>query len=294
LDAYRPLLKEAGAEALVRHQGWLMLYRSDASYRTAQSDFAIRRRRGVRFEELDEGTIRQLVPALRPGPVRGVMLPDCEHTVDPQRLTEALADDVRRRGGDFLVSDVRRIEKRSQGVVLHLDGAPRAFDCAIVAAGAWSKHLVRSLDDDTPLDTERGYHVMLEDTVGLRLPLVAADRKFSITPMSGGIRLGGTVEFGGLHAPPNPARWESMIRHARNLLPNLPPRPISTWMGFRPSMPDSLPVIGRSPVHNDVYYAFGHGHLGLTLAAVTGHAIADLVAQRRPSVDLEPYRPERF
>ena len=137
-------------------------------------------------------------------------------------------------------------------------------------------------------------HVMLDNDVDLRVPLLSADHKFSITPMMDGVRIAGTVEFAGLEAPPNPKRWDVMTKRTRALLPGLTSDPRSTWLGYRPSMPDSLPVIGRSPRHQNVYYAFGHGHLGLTLGAVTGRVIADLVAQRAPLVDPTPYRIERF
>jgi D-amino-acid dehydrogenase len=164
----------------------------------------------------------------------------------------------------------------------------------VIAGGAFSRKLMRGLGDDAPLDTERGYHVMLDNEIDLRVPLLCADHKFSITPMAEGVRLAGTVEFAGLVAPPNPARWDIMTKRSRALLPGLRSSPRSTWMGYRPSMPDSLPVIGPSPNHPNVYYAFGHGHLGLTLGGVTGRLVANLVAQQAPCVDPAPYRVERF
>jgi D-amino-acid dehydrogenase len=174
------------------------------------------------------------------------------------------------------------------------DAGPLAFDALVIAAGSWSRKLMRGFGDDAPLDTERGYHVMMENSIDLRLPLLFADHKFSVTPMADGIRLGGTVEFAGLEAPPNPQRWDIMAQRSRAVLPGLKPEMRSTWMGFRPSMPDSLPVIGPSPRHPNVYYAFGHGHLGLTLGAVTGRMIADLVAGRPPVVEPTPYQITRF
>jgi D-amino-acid dehydrogenase len=135
---------------------------------------------------------------------------------------------------------------------------------------------------------------MMENEIDLRVPLLSADHKFSITPMAEGVRLAGTIEFAGLKAPPNPARWDIMTKRSRALLPGLKSEPLSRWMGFRPSMPDSLPVIGPSGKHPNVYYAFGHGHLGLTLGAVTGRMIADLVARRASTFNLTPYRLDRF
>jgi D-amino-acid dehydrogenase len=293
LESYRPLIASANAGNLVQKRGWLTIFETEESRRAAQSDLDMRRSRGIRWEELDEGTIRQLVPALRPGPVWGVMFPDCEHTIDPYRLTVALADDFVARGGTILRGDVQTGLADGKPRVT-AGGNPLDFDRLVIAGGAFSRKLMRGLGDDAPLDTERGYHVMLDNEIDLRVPLLCADHKFSITPMAEGVRLAGTVEFAGLVAPPNPARWDIMTKRSRALLPGLRSSPRSTWMGYRPSMPDSLPVIGPSPNHPNVYYAFGHGHLGLTLGGVTGRLVANLVAQQAPCVDPAPYRVERF
>jgi D-amino-acid dehydrogenase len=294
LESYRPLLQSAGANDLVQRRGWLILYETEVSRRAAQSDLDLRRSRGVRLEDLDEGTIRQLVPGLRPGPVWGVMQPDCEHTVDPYRLTVALAEAFVAQGGVIRRGDVRTGVTPEGKAQITSDGEPIGFDALVIAAGAWSRKMLRGLGDDAPLDTERGYHVMMENNIDLRIPLLSADHRFSITPMTDGIRLAGTVEFAGLEAPPNPKRWDIMTQRTRALLPGLKPEMRSTWMGFRPSMPDSLPVIGPSPRHANVYYAFGHGHLGLTLGAVTGRMVADMIARRPPAVEPTPYRITRF
>ena len=293
-ESYRPLIRSAGAENLVQHRGWLIIYETEKSRRAAQADLDLRRSRGINWDELDEGTIRQMVPGLRPGPVWGIMLNDCEHTVDPYRLTVALADSFVAQGGTIQRGVVRTELGPDGKPQVMTDSGPLSFDRLVIAAGAWSRRLLRGLGDNAPLDTERGYHVMLENSIDLRLPLLCADHKFSMTPMTGGIRLGGTVEFAGLEAPANPKRWDIMTRRARALLPGLKPEMVSTWMGFRPSMPDSLPVIGPSPRHSNVFYAFGHGHLGLTLGAVTGRIIADMIANRAPAVEPTPYRVTRF
>jgi D-amino-acid dehydrogenase len=201
-------------------------------------------------------------------------------------LGHAPAGTILRGNVEASIVDSRPTVKSSSG--------PLAFDALVVAAGAFSRKLMRGLGDDAPLDTERGYHVMMDNEIDLRVPLLCADHKFSITPMGQGVRLAGTVEFAGLVAPPNPKRWEIMTSRSRNLLPGLKSEPRATWMGYRPSMPDSLPVIGPSSRHTNVYYAFGHGHLGLTLGAVTGRMVADFVAQRPQAFDPAPYRITRF
>src|SRR5256885_15917233 len=293
-ESYRPLLQGAGAAVLVQRRGWLITYEREKTRHAGQPDIDLRRRRGIRLEEMDEGTIRQLVPGLRPGPVWGVMLPDCEHTVDPYRLTVVLAESLVAQGGRIERGDVRTDMTADGKARVVTDTGPLTFDALVIAAGPWSRALLRGLGDDAPLDTERGYHVMMENNIDLRVPLLCADHKFSMTPMTDGIRLGGTVEFAGLEAPPNPKRWDVMAQRSRTLLPGLKSEMRSTWMGFRPSMPDSLPVIGPSPHHPNVYYAFGHGHVGLTLGAVTGRMIADMIASRAPVVEPTPYRITRF
>jgi D-amino-acid dehydrogenase len=294
LESYQPMLQGAGASDLVQRRGWLILYETEASRRAAEPDLDLRRSRGIKLEELDEGTIRQLVPGLRPGPIWGVMQPDCAHTVDPYRLTVTLAEAFAAQGGTIHRADVQTGIGADGKAQLTASDGPVAFDVLVIAAGAWSRTLLRGLGEDAPLDTERGYHVMMENNIDLRVPLLSADHKFSLTPMTEGIRLGGTVEFAGLKAPANPRRWDVMTQRSRSLLPGLKREMRSTWMGFRPSMPDSLPVIGPSARHPSVYYAFGHGHLGLTLGAITGRMISDLVAARAPAIELAPYRLTRF
>jgi D-amino-acid dehydrogenase len=165
----------------------------------------------------------------------------------------------------------------------------------VLTGGAWSRGLAAALGARVPLDTERGYHVMLpQPGVEPRSAMLFPALGFGATPMAEGFRIAGTVEFGGLEAAPDWRRADALVAHAQRLFPGLGTDGAQRWMGYRPSMPDSLPVIGRSPKHANAYFAFGHGHLGLTLAAVTGRLIADLVAGRSPSLDPSPYRIDRF
>ena len=164
----------------------------------------------------------------------------------------------------------------------------------MLAAGAWSRPLAAMLGAPVPLGTERGYHVMLDQGAGLLgRPVNLNDRGFYMTPMAGGLRCAGTVELGGLDAPADPRRADAIERQARRLLPDAGKK-LSDWLGFRPSMPDSLPVLGPVPGRRGVWLNFGHGHLGLTLAATCGRITADLVAGRDPGMDLAPFSPARF
>jgi D-amino-acid dehydrogenase len=165
----------------------------------------------------------------------------------------------------------------------------------VVAAGAWSHHLSSRLGDRVPLETERGYHTTLPNPgVTLNNMITSGDGHFVITPMTMGLRVGGTVELGGLKAPPNYERARKLVGVAARYLPGLNTAGGSEWMGHRPSLPDSLPVIGPSPRHRNVYYAFGHGHLGLTEAATTGRIIAQLMTGEAPGLDVSPFRVNRF
>src|SRR5205814_8402407 len=170
---------------------------------------------------------------------------------------------------------------------------------AIVCAGAHSKPLAATLGDRVPLETERGYHLMIRDPEAMpRIPTADADGKFVATPMELGLRFAGTVELAGLDAPPDWRRARILLEQGRRMLPGLaaeyPDERVSMWMGHRPSLPDSLPVIGPSRASPDVIYAFGHGHIGMTAAPMTGRIVADLIAGRAASIDIATFSAERF
>jgi len=296
LPAYEPLLKSAGALDLLRRSGWLHLYESEAAYRASLPAHALRRRRGIRVEELQPEEIRQLEPDLAPIFARGAFFPDYAHTVSPKRLVDVLAADFARSGGTILREAVRGFSIEPQGPVGVVgDAGTRPASGIVIAAGAWSRPLAAELGSRLPLDTERGYHVMLPDPgIAVRHPLASSEGGFAITPMEHGLRIAGTVELGGLKAPPNPKRAAVMLTRTQRMLPGLRTERRSDWMGFRPSLPDSLPAVGRSPRFRNVYFAFGHAHRGLSFAAITGRLVADLVAGRTPVIDPSPYRADRF
>ncbi len=291
-----PLVKEARAENLLRREGRLEVFRTEASFEKTAFTRELQRRRGVDFEILEAGAIRELEPALAQPMAKGIRFPSQGHTTDPLALCRALAEHFEQKGGTILRERVTGIEMGAGGPrAIETEGGRRPVALLVLAAGAFSRRLAARLGSRLPLDTERGYHVMLPNPgIEVRRPLISGDHKFAITPMDGGLRLAGTVELAGLTAPPNYARADRLVEAARTVFGEIDTRGATRWMGFRPSMPDSLPVIGRAPRHNNVFFAFGHGHLGLTGAGTTGRLIADLVAGRQPAIDLTPYRPERF
>jgi D-amino-acid dehydrogenase len=202
----------------------------------------------------------------------------------------------RRRGARFVQGRVERVGTEAGRTVARLAGGRTlAADRLVIAAGAWSHLLARQLGDAIPLETERGYNTTLPlDAFDLKRQLVFSGHGFVITTLSTGLRVGGAVELGGLDRAPNYARSKAMLTKAARFLPGLKTGGGREWMGFRPSLPDSLPVIGAAPRVPGVYYAFGHGHLGLTQAAATCRLVGDLVADRPAVIDLSPFSPSRF
>jgi D-amino-acid dehydrogenase len=296
-EDYEPVLAAAGLTDLVRRDGALFVYETERGFEAAGHEWELRLRYGVRAERVDAAAIRDLEPALAPIYRDGYFVTDWGHTLDPHRLVAGLADHFCRQGGTIRQARVTGFgfSGGAPRSVLLEGGEAVAFDQVVVAAGAWSKTLCAALGHKVPLDTERGYNTTLPHPgVALRRPVCPAERSFLITPMAMGLRIGGAVELASLEAPPNFARAKALLALGRYALPGLNTEGGTEWMGFRPSTPDSLPVIGRSPTHANVLFAFGHGHLGLTQGATTGRLIGDLAAGRPSVVDLAPFRIDRF
>lgn len=286
-QAWRDLATQIGARDQLKAHGSIYLYeRLDQAV-----DLSRYRRFGIRVDALGGDELGQLEPGLR-GQDGGAFFPDTVTVHDPATLLRALREAV----ADIprLYAPVQRLVRTAPG--LHLTGPGLDLRAArvVLAAGAWSGRLAAMAGDRVPLDTERGYHLEydLSDPPLLRQTSPVA-RGFYLCPMAGRLRVAGTVELGGLSAPPAPHRWALLDRGARAILPDLPD-PARRWMGCRPSLPDSRPVIGPSRQGADVIHAFGHGHLGLTLAPVTAQMVVDLVAGRTPMLDPTPYRADRF
>jgi D-amino-acid dehydrogenase len=201
-----------------------------------------------------------------------------------------------RDGGEIVRARVQGFELGPEGPrALETDAGRRPVDRVVIATGAWSGALTRQLGHPVPLESERGYHVTVADPgVTTRIQAMWVRRKFVATPMEMGMRFAGTVELAGLDAPPDERRAQVLLEHGRQMVPGLSTARVSTWMGHRPGLPDSLPVIGRSPRFANTYFAFGHGHTGLIAGATTGRIIAALIAERPPPVDVTPYRIDRF
>ena len=300
LEALKPLVSAAGAEHLVHRLGHLYVYRSAESREKDRFAWDLRRENGVEIDEFDADELRQLEPALSRDYVRGVLVRENGHTSNPLELVERLVEHFVRSGGELVRAQAygfRLEDARLAAIETDIGELPAGI--AIVCAGAYSKSLAAALGDKAPLETERGYHLMIREPEAMpRIPTADADGKFVATPMDTGLRFAGTVELAGLSAPPDWRRAHILLDQGRKMLPALAAsyreEKISVWMGHRPSLPDSLPVLGPSSATPDVIYAFGHGHVGMTSAPMTGKIVADLVTGRPPSIDIRPFSAGRF
>ncbi|MGE3988112.1 NAD(P)/FAD-dependent oxidoreductase [Pseudorhodoplanes sp.] len=294
------LAKEAGADDLVRHEGHVYVYRSEEGFRKDQGGWALRQANGVKLQMLDQAALRDFDPALSPNFVRGVFIEENGHTTNPSKLVKRLVEQAVRNGGSFLQASATCIVLDGDNVrAVQTSSGEVAADCVVIAAGAHSKMLAEQMGDRVMLDTERGYHLMIRDPeVKPRVPTTEAEGKFVVNAMEEGLRFAGTVELGGLDLPPDWRRARMLLDQARLMLPGLsatyPEERLTQWMGFRPSLPDSLPVIGRSSRSPGVLYGFGHGHVGMTGAPMTAKLLASSISGENLAVDISAFSPQRF
>jgi D-amino-acid dehydrogenase len=280
---------------LIRRTGALMLYYTKTGFEGAEAAIALRRRRGANIEIIGDAQVRELEPASAPV-YRGIWFPDYASLDSPPLLCLRLAERASALGAVFHETEalgIRVADGRAVGLPCS-DGheLPLSGAAVIVAAGAHSKRLAADVGCDLALETERGYHVEITDPgITLSRPVLVSDGAFFASTMQGRLRLAGTVEIAGLHRPPDWRRADAMVERARSAFPQLRAQQWTRWMGFRPSMPDSLPVIGASPRVSNAYVACGHGHLGMTLGAVTGSVIADAVLGGTPKIDASAFAP---
>ena len=294
---YQPLLEAANAQGLVQPGPHLRLYGSQTDFEAEGWRWALRVKAGLRHERLDRAALHALEPAL--GESIGFAIASTERSsvIEPLALTRALDACFRAGGGEVVAGTVTAFERRGDGAtgVTLADGRVIAASQIVIAAGAWSHRLAKLLGDRIPLESERGYHVMLPNPgVMPRHSMSHVARGFALLPMGDRLRLAGTVELASLEAPPNWDRARTLMEVARILLPGLNTEGARFWMGHRPGLPDSLPIIDHASRVNNVIYAFGHGHMGLSWAATTGRLVADLATGTPSNLDTRPFRLARF
>lgn len=294
-DDLVPMLTETGLLGELKRQGALTVYETRKAFEKDGPDWALKRAHGIDTEVLEKADVLAMEPALGPVIECGVFTPQWSHVNDPQHLVNALRSWLQAQGVRIVVGSVADIQGDGPVTVTLTDGHTFAAGQVVVAAGAWSGHLARRLGDKVLLESERGYNTTIPDPgITLSREVIFAERKFVATPLSCGLRIGGAAEFGGLDAVADHKRSKALVKLASRYLPGLSSAGGVEWAGHRPATPDSLPVIGASATNRHVFYAFGHGHLGLTQAATTGRLIADLVGQRPTPIDVEPYAISRF
>ncbi|MFO1106002.1 MAG: FAD-dependent oxidoreductase [Amaricoccus sp.] len=290
-----PFLAATGTAAMLRREGNLQVYEGQGEFDTALPGWRARADHGIEFRHMDAAEMAEVQPGLAPRFTHGTFTPGWFSVADPKVYTEALAARVVANGGTLVRAEVTALRPVEGGVEVVAPGEVRRAAHAVLAAGAFSHRIAASLGERIPLETERGYNTTLPaGAFDLRTQVTFGGHGFVVTRIGEGIRVGGAVELGGLELPPNFKRSEAMLKKAEAFLPGLRPEGGTQWMGFRPSLPDSLPAIGAARATPRVTHAFGHGHLGLTQSAGTARLVADLVTGARPPIDLAPFSPQRF
>lgn len=296
-DDLLPMLAAAGLSDMLTEEGCLSLYADDREFEADREHIDVLERFGFPHEIIGGNAIRDLEPALSTAIGRAVLFPQNRSVRDPYKLVLSLVERFRELGGVTETGDVvgfERTENRIEAIRLS-DSRRLPVSGAVLCAGAWTGRLSKLLGEPIPLETERGYHTqIMSPGVSMRHSIIWPARAFMVTPTAGGIRVGGTVEMAGLEAAPDYRRAKVLVKRATEALPDLKADKASEWMGHRPALPDTVPVIGPSATTRGVWYATGHGHLGLTYAATTGRLIADLITGAPPPIDMTPYRIDRF
>ncbi len=291
--SWEALADRIGGAEILQRRGCLYIYESKAAFRAAEADMAFRRGLGITVDLISPETLAEMEPGLPSVEGGAAFFPKAVFLNDPGAMVSSLATAVQAKA-DYIQAEARQLTRQFDGVIIEGPGLRLHARKVILAAGAHSRALAAQAGDKVPLDTERGYHVEWDmPTPRLTRPSCPTARGFYLCPMTGRLRVAGTVELGGLTAPPSPHRIAKLVEGARAIFPDLG-APDREWMGFRPSMPDSRPVIGPSRGGADVIHAYGHGHIGLTLAPITARLVAAVVAERAPELDLTPYLPDRF
>lgn len=295
-DDLIPMLADCKLKDKLYNRGALSVYESHAAFGADAAEWDLKRQHGIVCDPISGNDARSLEPALGSIVCKAMFTPGWSQVSDPKEIHTGIMDNIRRMGATIHTGNVHGISAISQGMQVECEGqAPITADEIVIAAGAWSHTLAKSIGDRVLLESERGYNTTLPaPEIEVKREIIFAERKFVATPLACGLRIGGAAEFRGLDSKPNYKRSEALVKLAKKYFPKLNGDNGVQWSGHRPATPDSLPIIGRSPSNDKVIHAFGHGHLGLTQAATTGRLVSDLVDDKPAVVDLSPYAIDRF
>ncbi len=293
LPAYDELFDEINIDGLVENNGILYVW-NDQDLKSRELEINVRKELGIQQQLVNKKEIHDLEPNLKPFYHAGVYYPYARHARNPKKILLKFFDIFLKKGGKFKKLDIKNIECHDEKPLFKSETEKFLFDKAVIACGAFSKKLTDNLDEKIPLDTERGYHVHFKDCDHLlKRPVIFSNRGFGITPMEQGLRVVGTVEFGGLENPLSKSRIKNLLDNAKFMLGDLPDHE-DEWLGFRPTLPDFLPVMGPSKNHKNVFYCFGHHHLGWTLGPISGKIVSGMIAKENTNLNLAPYSSSRF
>ena len=294
LPAYDELFQDIDISGLVDSKG-IIYFWTNQDLKSRELEYNIRKELGVEQQLLEAKEIHDLEPNIRKIYHKGVFYPKARHARNPKKILTKLFNLFLTRGGHFEKQYVETINFSSEDKpIIKTSKKTYYFDKALITCGAFSKKLTDQMNEKIPLDTERGYHVHFKNHDHLlSRPVIFLNRGFGITPMEQGLRVVGTVEFGGLENPLNKKRIQNLINNAKYLFPELSEHH-DEWLGFRPSLPDFLPVIGPSKKYQNLFYSFGHHHLGWTLGAISGKIISGMIAKDNTNLNLQPYSSQRF
>ena len=293
LPAYDELFDEIDLGGLVEKKGILYIW-NDQSLKSRDLEIKVRNELGVDQQVVTPKEIHDLEPNIKPIYHGGVYYQYGRHARNPKKILLKLFELFLKKGGKFLKMNIKDINFNDEKPVIKAETQSFLFDKIVIACGSFSKRLTDNLDEKIPLDTERGYHVHFKDCDHLlSRPVIFQNRGFGITPMEQGLRVVGTVEFGGLDNPISKSRVKNLINNAKYMMGDLPEHE-DEWLGFRPTLPDYLPVIGPSFLYKNIFYCFGHHHLGWTLGPISGKIISGMIAEENTNLDLKPYSSLRF
>ena len=293
LPAFDELFEDVDISGLVENKGILYFW-NNQNLKSRDLEIKIREELGVKQQLVTPKEIHDLEPNIKPVYHGGVYYDYARHARNPKKILIKLFENFVQKGGNFLKLNIKDLNFDEKKPVIRSDTQRFVFDKLVIACGAFSKTLTDKLHEDIPLDTERGYHIHFKNFDHLiKRPIIYLNRGFGMTPMEQGLRVVGTVEFGGLKNPLSKSRIKNLIENAKELLDGLPDHE-DEWLGFRPTLPDFLPVIGPSKNYDNVFYSFGHHHLGWTLGAISGKIISKMISNEKTNLDLKPYSSLRF
>ena len=293
LPAYDELFDDIAIDGLVEKKGILYIW-NDQNLKSRKLEIDVRNELGVDQQVVSPKEIHDLEPNIKPFYHGGVYYKYGRHARNPKKILLKLFDLFLQKGGKFLKMNVKDINFEEEKPTVETESQRYIFDKLVIACGAFSKKLTDNLGEKIPLDTERGYHVHFKNCDHLLTrPVIFQNRGFGITPMEQGLRVVGTVEFGGLKNPLSKSRVKNLINNAKYMLGDLPEHE-DEWLGFRPTLPDFLPVMGPSKNYKNIFYCFGHHHLGWTLGPISGKIISGMIAKENTNLNLSPYSSTRF